>query len=151
MPTTDCGYENSQFGRKLLIHYGPELGVTVGFDPDYKRNSTSAPKFKFTSTSSALVDTGARESCIDVGLAEALALPVYDRRTISGASGVLDVDYHLAQIHVPSLRFTIMGGFAAVPLAKSGFRQHVILGRSFLAELRLQYDGPTASVKLTLD
>jgi predicted aspartyl protease len=150
MPTTDCGYANNQFGRKLLIHYGPELGVLIGFDPDYKQDSRAAPKLKGSSFA-ALVDTGARESCIDSKLANELGLPVFDRRPVAGASGIREVDFHLAQIHVPKLKFTIMGRLAGLPLTESGFRQRAILGRSFLSYLRLNYDGPTGDVSLAID
>lgn len=61
------------------------------------------------------------------------------------------VDFHLAQIHVPVLRFTIIGWFAAVPLSDSGFRHEVILGRSFLKYLKLIYDGPTGDARLILE
>lgn len=151
MPRTDCGYANNQFGRKLLVHYGPELGVLIGFDPTYKQDSNSAPKLRGSTTVAALVDTGARESCIDSELASELRLPVFDRRPVSGASGVREVDFHLAQIHVPTLRFTIMGQFAGLPLKASGFRQRAILRRSFLSYLKLTYDGPTGEVILAID
>ena len=151
MPSADCGYSNSEFGRKLLVHYGPEIGVHVGFDPAYRQDSNAAPSLTDASKFKALIDTGARESCIDSLLAQRLALPVFDRGPVSGASGIREVDFHVAQIHVPLLRFTIMGWFAGVPLSESGFRHEVILGRSFLKYLKLVYDGPTGDVRLLLE
>src|SRR5713101_2684891 len=58
-----------------------------------------------------LVDTGAGESCIDSVLAAHLNLPVVDRRDISGVHGRQTVNMHLAQVVVPSLKFTLYGAF----------------------------------------
>jgi hypothetical protein len=151
MLSADCGYSNAEFGRKLLVHYGPEIGVVVGFDPSYRQNTSSPPNLVLSAKVAALLDTGARESCIDLAIAEKMTLPVIDRRPVSAAGGVGEADFHLAQIHVPKLRFTITGRFAALPLARSGFRHEVILGRSFLDHFRLTYDGPTADVQLAIE
>ncbi len=96
----------------------------------------------------ALVDTGAIESCIDSALAAALNLPVIDRRQIAGAGGPKVVNVHLAQIHVPSLAWTIYGSFSAVDLAAGGQRHLALIGRTFLQSFSMIYHGGTGTVTL---
>jgi predicted aspartyl protease len=96
----------------------------------------------------ALVDTGASESCIDGTLAAALKLPVVDRRMTAGAHGAKEVNMHLAQIHIPSLKFTIYGAFAGVDLHAGGQIHSALIGRTFLQHFKMIYDGTTGSVEL---
>src|SRR5687767_7790754 len=100
MPTVSCGFNDTPQGQKLLIHYGPEVGVYVGFDPDYQPDRNAPPVLRTATKIEALIDTGAKESCIDSALALNLGLTVFDRRLVSGVNGVLEVDFYLAQIHV---------------------------------------------------
>jgi hypothetical protein len=126
MPETLCGFNdqpNGASGSEMLAAWGPTLLVDIGFDPNYK----SEPPFVVPKAGiggiHALVDTGAGESCIDSLLAGQLNLPIVDRRPISGVHGSLLVNMYLmylAQIHVPSLLFTIHGAFAGVELAAGG-------------------------------
>jgi predicted aspartyl protease len=132
-----------------LEYHGPEIWVDIGFDPDYKPDK-NAPPVPTISRVKALVDTGARQSCIDSSLASELGLPVFDRRRVSGVNGVIEVDFHLAQVHVPSLRFTLQGAFAGVPLIASGFRQRALVGRSFLSYVKMAYDGQTGEVVISV-
>ena len=150
MPKASCGFLGAAPAQILLAYHGPVLKVDVGFDPSYKPAGGMPPKKQRTGLE-ALVDTGARESCIDSDLARELQLPVFDRRNVSGVSGSIEVDYHLAQIHVPSLKFVLRGRFAGVPLLSSGFAQRVVVGRSFLSYVRMAYDGPTGDVELIRD
>jgi hypothetical protein len=96
-----------------------------------------------------LVDTGAGESCIDNLLAGQLNLPIVDRRPISGVHGAHIVNMYLAQIHVPSLAFTIYGAFAGVDLAAGGQVHKALIGRTFLQNFTMVYEGLTGSVKLS--
>jgi hypothetical protein len=104
----------------MLAAWGPTLLVDIGFDPNYKSESPFVVPKAGISGIHALVDTGAGESCIDSLLAGQLNLPIVDRRPISGVHGTLLVNMYLAQIHVPSLLFTIHGAFAGVELAAGG-------------------------------
>jgi predicted aspartyl protease len=151
MLRVNCGWNDALQGQKALIHYGPELGVRVGFDATYRIEKLGAPKLDDFATVRALVDTGARESCIDATLAEQLKLIKFDRKPVAGAIGVVEVDFYMAQIFVPSLSFTLTGRFAGLPLVACGFRQQTVLGRSFLCYLKLCYDGKTGEVILSTE
>ena len=150
MLSVNCGFLGAPQAQTLLWYHGPAIKVDLGFDPKYGPSNENLPKPQITGIE-ALVDTGARESCIDSTLAQELALPVFDRRTVSGVNGLLEVDFHMAQIHVPSLKFILRGRFAGVPLVSSGFQQRVVVGRSFLSYFKMEYDGPLGDVKLMRD
>lgn len=99
----------------------------------------------------ALVDTGAMESCIDSLLAAQLGLPIVDRRKVSGVHGSQEVNVHLAQVHVPSLKVTIYGAFAGVHLAAGGQAHNALIGRTFLRNFTMVYEGRTGTVTLSND
>jgi hypothetical protein len=132
MLSVRCGFDGvagGASGADLLTSYGPTLLVDIGFDPNFKLGITPvAPGIKGIH---ALVDTGAGESCIDSLLAAQLNLPVVDRRMVSGVHGGQEVNMHLAQVHVPSLRFTIYGAFAGVHLQAGGHLHRALIGRTF--------------------
>jgi hypothetical protein len=151
MPSVECGFadpHNAQKGQGLLALYGPTLWVNIGFDPRFKTDAASAPVPGITNVE-ALVDTGAEESCIDSALAAELHLPVVDRRMVCGVSGSLQVSMHLAQVHVPALRFTVHGAFAGVHLVAGGHRNRALLGRTFLRHFKMLYDGKTGAVTIS--
>jgi predicted aspartyl protease len=153
MPETTCGWNNvpgGASGSDLLVAWGPTLLVDIGFDPAY--NPAAVPLQKPVAGINgveALVDTGASESCIDALLAGQLNLPIVDKRTISGVGGSHSVNIYLAQVHVPSLAFTIYGPFAGVNLAGGGQRHQALIGRTFLQAFTMVYEGPTGTVKLS--
>ena len=87
MPETKCGFETipgGASGSDLLVAYGPTLKVDIGFDPAYSHKNIGQIPIPGLRGISALVDTGATESCIDSRLASQLNLPIVDRRQISG-------------------------------------------------------------------
>lgn len=133
----------------MLVSQGPTLYVDIGFDPLYKPDPPGKIPTPGMTGLQALVDTGATTSCIDSGLAMQLNLPIFDRQKISGVGGVHEVNMHLAQIHVPSLNFTIYGSFAAVDLIAGGQPHHALIGRSFLRAFVMVYEGTTGTVTLT--
>jgi predicted aspartyl protease len=152
MPETLCGFNDvpgGATGRDLLAAYGPTLMVDVGFDSNYKPGPPWSTPVPGLTGIDALVDTGAGESCIDSLLAAQLNLPIVDRRSISGVHGAQMVNMHLAQIHVPSLAFTIYGAFAAVELVAGGQIHKVLIGRTFLQNFSMVYEGLTGTVKLS--
>lgn len=154
MPTAKCGIVDlpGRPGRDGLVGIGPTLIVQIGFDPNY--DSTATPLKAPTLPPDqiwALVDTGAMESCIDSDLAMRLNLPVIDRRQTAGAHGAKEVNVHLAHIHVPSLIFTIYGQFCAVDLAAGGQRHQALIGRTFLQNFTMVYEGRTGNVTLSND
>jgi hypothetical protein len=149
MPKVSCGFLGAAPAQVLLAYHGPVIKVDVGFDKAYK--SPGKPPRHFRQGLEALVDSGARESCIDSTLANELGLPTFDRQYVSGVSGRIEVDYLLAQIHIASLAFVLKGRFAGVPMISSGMTHPIVLGRSFLSYMRMNYDGPTGDVELIRD
>jgi len=150
MPKVSCGFLGASPAPILLAYHGPVIKVDVGFDQKYRPSEGKPPRHQRKGLE-ALIDTGAGESCIDSDLARELALPTFDRQSVSGVSGRIEVDYHLAQVHIPSLRFVLRGRFAGVPLLSSGLTHPIVLGRSFLKYVRMIYDGPTGDVELIRD
>jgi hypothetical protein len=134
MPSTKCGFESvpgGASGQELLTSHGPTLFVDIGFDPNFDTKQVQPPAAAISQVW-ALVDTGAAESCIDSLLAAQLNLPIVDRRPISGAHGIKDVNIHLCQIHVPSLNRTILGAFASVDLTAGGQLPNALSGLVFV-------------------
>ena len=152
MPSIRCGFDDipdGAPGNALLTRYGPTLFVDIGFDPDFDLSHSNTPPKPGVKGVQALVDTGASESCIDSVLAAELALPVVDQQLIGGAGGEHLVNMHVAQIHVPSLRFTIYGRFAGVHLAAGGQVHGALLGRTFLKNFLMTYDGRSGTVEIS--
>jgi predicted aspartyl protease len=152
MPSAKCGFKDVPGGApasELLVSIGPTLLVDIGFDPDYKPPPNPNVPVPGIKGIHALVDTGATESCIDSMLATQLALPIVDKRVVSGVSGPQEVNIHLAQVHVPSLPFTIYGTFAGVHLAAGGQPHKALIGRTFLSRFVMVYNGPTGDVTLS--
>jgi predicted aspartyl protease len=122
----------------------------IGFDPNHNAQAVPVPAPNIPNrTFPALVDTGALESCIDSGLAMQLNLPIIDRRPISGVHGVGTVNVHLAQIVIPSLNFVLHGAFCAVDLIAGGQAHHALIGRTFLQNFTMVYEGRTGTVWLS--
>lgn len=141
-----CGFDDiagGANGADILTVQGPTMLVDIGFDSDFKSGIVPTPGITQVK---ALVDTGASQCCIDSLLAAQLNLPVVDRVTVSGVHGAQMVNMHLAQVHVPSLSFTMHGAFAGVHLAAGGQVHQALIGRSFLRYFKMAYDGPTGKV-----
>jgi hypothetical protein len=151
MPEIKCGFNDSSDGQikgsDSLVFHGPSLLVNIGFDDRHAPEVTTIPKPSVTNAW-ALVDTGATECCIDSSLANELQLPIVDRQKIAGSKGAHEVNMHLAQIHVPSLNFTIYGLFAGVDLAAGGQTHKALIGRTFLRHFTMIYSGHTGDVRL---
>jgi hypothetical protein len=151
MPEAKCGFNDgpAASGAELLVSIGPTLLVNVGFDPSFDAADLSKAPIPGLEGVHALVDTGAGECCIDSVLAASLHLPIVDRRRVSGVTGAMEVNMHLAQVYVPSLRFTIYGLFSGVHLAAGGQQHVVLIGRTFLRSFVMTYEGNTGTVTLT--
>ena len=149
MPEILCGFVDGPkgSGQELLTGFGPTLMVQIGFDPNHRHDAKTAPALA-ANKYPALVDTGATESCIDSTLASALKLPIVDRETRAGVHGNLELDIHLAQIHVSELAWTITGRFAGVHLHAGGQPHFALIGRTFLRACTLIYEGKTGSVTI---
>lgn len=140
----DCGFGSPE----ELVLFGPTVQVEIGFDPQYQPETQARPKLPPT-VHPALVDTGATISCIDSGVAASLQLPVVDRQRIAGAHGTGEVNMHLAQIWVPGLEVTTYGRFAGVHLRAGGQHHVALMGRTFLRNVNMNYDGISGAVTLT--
>jgi predicted aspartyl protease len=155
MVQTKCGFDNSPgaSGSALLVDLGPTLIVNIGFDPTFSLEKLSRGEVPITGIDGlhGLVDTGATESCIDNLLAAQLSLPIVDRRTISGSSGSHQVNVYLAQVHIPTLHYTIYGAFAGVDLKAGGQVHSALIGRTFLRAFTMTYEGRTGTVTLSHD
>jgi predicted aspartyl protease len=151
MAETKCGFNDTDgiSGSDLLATYGPTLLVDIGFDESWNNGASlnTAPTPGITNIN-ALVDTGATESCIDDFLAAQLKLPIIDKRPISGVGGEHEVNMYLAQIHIPSLKYTIYGAFAGVHLAAGGQPHQALIGRTFLNKFTMIYEGLTGTVTI---
>jgi Aspartyl protease len=149
MKTIGCGFpSNAEVqGRDLLVQFGPTMQVDIGFDPSFVDGAGVAPDLPMKGVH-ALVDTGATDSCIDSALAMQLNLPIIDQRTCGGISGAMQVNMHLAHIHIPGLPHTLYGAFAGVNLAAGGQPHLVLIGRTFLQRFYMFYDGHTGTVAI---
>ena len=146
----ECGFADipgGATGKVLLVANGPSILVDIGFDLNWKPSPTGVPVAGIQGAR-ALVDTGATICCIDNMLAVQLNLPMVDRQPIAGVGGKHTANIYLAQIHVPSLKFTMHGQFAGVDLKAGGQQHDALMGRSFLSALSLVYDGKTGKVTL---
>ena len=144
MPILDAGFRG-QDGRadgQLLITYGPTVQVTVGhYAPETDPSRPSKAVY-------ALVDTGASESCIDSALAAELGLPAIDTARIAGVGGGSVHDVFLAHITIPQLEIVQYGRFTGVNLRAGGQEHAVLLGRTFLVNTLMIYDGLRAQVTI---
>jgi predicted aspartyl protease len=145
MKTAECGFAGP-FAANKLTGDGPSILVDIGFDPTWRAGKIPVPKDRDLV---ALVDTGAQECFIDCDLANHLQLPLVDRREVAGTLGKHEVDVYLAQIHIPSLDFTQYGKFAGAYLNRGGLQYEVLMGRTFLENFTLMYDGRSGRVTLT--
>ena len=152
MPTINAGFNRSGgiSGEDALVSYGPTIYVRIGLDAEYQLGDATQPNLP-SNQLPALVDTGALESCIDSTLALGLSLPVVDRRSVAGAHGAGEVNYHLAQIYIPDLDITISGLFAGVHLTAGGQRHSALIGRTFLRHFTMAYEGRTGTVTISND
>lgn len=156
MPTASCGFSDGDGGTNLPGWYllavnGPTLEVEIGFDPQFRAETVSKRPDIPSKRWRALVDTGASTSCIDSALAVELGLPLSGRGNVAGVGGISSVDRHLAQIHIPSLNWTIYGEFSEAYLSEGGQPHQALIGRSFLARFRMTYEGRTGEVILNND
>ena len=144
MPILDAGFrkQDGHPDGQLLIGYGPTVQVTVGhYAPEADSARPSQAVY-------ALVDTGASQSCIDSSLATELGLPVIDTARIAGAGGESPHDVFLAHITIPQLEIVQYGRFTGVNLRAGGQEHGVLLGRTFLVNTVMIYDGLRAQVTI---
>ena len=127
---------------------GPVFPIQIGLDETYEPGGlweSSAPLFSKTIKADALIDTGARVSCIDPHLAEELDLPVADERFLRGmVSEPVKVRTRIGHILVPELQMVRPLRFYEVDLS-SWLSYRALLGRDLLRDCRMEYDGKPRS------
>ena len=129
-----------------LLQIGPSLFVNIGFDPTYKPGKTPIAG---VSNVEALIDAGAKISCIDEPLAIQLGLPAVNKRRLGGIGGIHIATMYMAQVQLSGLPFTIWGNFAGVQLAATGSNYKALIGRAFLQYFTMLYEGQTGTVILS--
>jgi hypothetical protein len=82
-------------------------------------------------------------------LAKKLKLPVIDTMQIAGANGSHTHDVYLAYVNILGLEFSQYGRFAGVHLSAGQQPHGVLLGRTFLSNVMLIYDGLRGQITLT--
>ena len=153
MPTANAGFNDGLSGlpgRQRLADQGPVLYVHVGFDPAYLDGQPGRPNIPAIPLH-ALVDTGSEKSCVDSRIAEGLGLPVVETRMMSSPHGVAEVNVHSAQIYVPDLDFVMSGSFTSAHLIAGGQPYFALLGRDFLSNFTMVYEGGTGLVAISND
>lgn len=148
MSSTQAGFKRGKAGRSpadLLVEIGPTLLVDLGLksrsvaglSPDLPRKSVKA-----------LIDTGAGADCIDDDLARSLGLPITDEGDVSGIGGRHHAFIYTARVFVPRLDRLLFQPFTGVNLQDGRQMHQIILGRTFLRQYRLIYDGASGQVEI---
>ncbi len=127
---------------QVLISAGPTIHVLVGQPPLPNEPPADHPKLEQVI---ALIDTGASTSCIDEKFATDLGLTIIDEQTAHGIGGPKLHSRFLALMQVPELSTHATGSFLGVDLKG---RQPVLLGRDFLNNSILVYDGVSGIISI---
>ena len=149
MPLVDCGFLDGDgfTGPARLCANGPTLFIDMGFDAAYDPTKADVPQ-PTVQQIPALVDTGASASCIDDNLARELKLPLVDEQPMGALSGEYKANVYMAQAHIPVFGTTHYGRLIGVEMVKAGFAQKALLGRDFLRDHIMIYDGIRGQVTL---
>ena len=151
MLIADCGFGDSvvNSGAERLAHAGPTLLVDIGFDPKYSYAESGSALSSDITQVPALVDTGATFSGIDDALAQSLNLPLVDRQVLCLYGGKRELNAYLAHIVVPALSLFQHGIFYGLSFDEIDRPYRAVIGRTFLRDMMLVYDGRTGSVRIT--
>jgi hypothetical protein len=148
MRSTQAGYKSGARGEgpaDLLVRLGPTIQVDIGLKS--RAAPGKAPDLAEKKVK-ALIDTGAGGDCIDDDLARRLMLPIHDESEISGVGGRHRAFIYTARIYVPGLQRLLFQPFTGVRLHQGEQWHRVILGRAFLRQYRLAYDGLSGTVEI---
>lgn len=143
MPIASCGFDDAW----ALARRGPTLAVKIGFDPDFQPENSTPPNIP-TDSYEALVDTGAELSGIDNDLAARLGLPIVGRLQMAGVHGIAEVNMYIGQIFIPFLHATFYSKFAGAALRSSSQGHDALIGRDFLKNGTMIYEGRTGVVTI---
>ena len=149
MRLAQAGFRTGKGGKSpsdLLAELGPTLKVDIGLrrslgadgKPDLPRKGVRA-----------LIDTGAGADCIDEDFAKSLGLVAHDEGYISGVGGRHWAAAYVVRLYVHSLDRLLFQSFSGVKLRQGGQWHEVILGRTFLRQYRMTYDGANGQVEVS--
>lgn len=101
----------------------------------------------------ALVDTGAWPSYLDVAVVRQLRLTPVD---VASPASLLQhpkrrLNIYAARIHIAALDLSRVAAYPALDFKAAGLPYDALIGRDFLGELTMTYDGPSGSVVLCRD
>jgi hypothetical protein len=148
MRSTQAGFRSGRAGEgpaDLLVRLGPTIHVDIGLR---SRGAPGELPDLPEKRVKALIDTGAGGDCIDDELARRLKLPIHDEGEISGVGGRHRAFIYTARIYVPHLERLLFQPFTGVKLQEGEQWHRVILGRSFLRNYRLYYNGVSGQVEI---
>ena len=123
---------------------GPTASVQIGLGRDFVA-STDARQHR------ALIDTGALDNCIDTDFAQVIGLNPSEYVRAAGVDGLFETQMYAAHVYVPALEHSVLGNFMGVRLLEGGLPYAILLGRTFLRNFSMAYDGRTGAVPLTGD
>lgn len=149
MPSIPAGFRQGVAGEgpaDLLLRFGPTVFVDIGLK---SRAGPGAEPDLPEKRVKALIDTGAGGDCIDEDLARRLRLPIHDEGEISGVGGRHRAFIYTARIYVPGLKKLLFQPFTGVKLYQGEQWHRVILGRAFLRQYTLAYDGRSGDVLIS--
>ncbi len=117
-------------GAELWVS-GPIIDITLhGADPAIPAE-----------TLEGIVDTGASVICLDKRVAIRLGLTAVNRKPMEVADGTLvEATIYMAEMKIPGLGFSDWVEVFALPMTRPS--QRVLLGRSFLKNYIVTYNGP---------
>ena len=114
-----------------IMRRGPYILVEIGGGP-----------------ASALLDTGASFSAIDIATARDLQLPEdANYHHAVGATGGGTYPRFQVNLHIPLLRFTVSGPIRGLPLTEHGVRWVAIIGRDVLCQYEFTVNGRTGLIR----
>ena len=145
MPAIQYSYQSDDpqtSPARLLSLAGPSLAIDIGAP---SLSGASPPPVPAKAVA-ALIDTGLASTCIDDNLAQELGLKVIDRRPVRGPDKEKMVNVYLARVVVHATRRESLASFVGLEL---GANWPIVLGRDFLADIVMTYDGVNGIVTIS--
>ena len=147
MPIVTTQYKVNGVSAPVALQLdGPRIRVLVAPPPAKNAQNAAAEISASGKLMWALIDTGADHGCIDEKVATDLGLRIVDRQKICGVGGERDHNFYLGSLFVQALESAFIGALIGVSLDE---RTPVILGRDFLRDKLMFYDGKNGSIIVT--
>lgn len=127
---------NSTRRRELFAAHGAILDVIIRREPGAPPSDDVRDFFEC----GGLIDTGASVVGVDYRIAHALGLRQVDTRQLLTPAGSVEVGVFLAELDVPQLGWRHLISVYAAKVSNVNY--NVLLGRSFLSEFVVTFDGP---------